>query len=352
MTTALNTMQPARLAIFIALALAGVSPTLYASETFNTELVELDNPGMGKADLSAFESGSQAPGTYHVDIILDDRLLETRDIRFMAVKDANGSETLQPCLSIGQLKAWGVKTALFPQLDAGEGECADLRAIPQASADFQFGAQRLAISIPQAAIDLPARGYVPPDMWDEGITAAMLNYSLSGANSRARSGAGTRSDSQYANLRPGINVGPWRLRNYTTWSRDASGLDKWDNVYTLMQRAIIPLQAQLTLGDSSAPADVFDSMPFRGVQLASDDDMLPDSLKGYAPVVRGIARTNAQVVVRQNGYQIYQSYVAPGAFEIADMYPTGGAGDLDVTIVEADGSEQHFTLPYASLPVL
>ncbi|MCP5634964.1 fimbria/pilus outer membrane usher protein, partial [Klebsiella pneumoniae] len=27
-------------------------------------------------------------------------------------------------------------------------------------------------------------------------------------------------------------------------------------------------------------------------------------------------------------------------------------GDLDVTIVEADGSEQHFTLPYASLPVL
>lgn len=34
------------------------------------------------------------------------------------------------------------------------------------------------------------------------------------------------------------------------------------------------------------------------------------------------------------------------------MYPTGGAGDLDVTIKEADGSEQHFTLPYASLPVL
>ena len=87
-------------------------------------------------------------------------------------------------------------------------------------------------------------------------------------------------------------------------------------------------------------------MPFRGGQLVSDDDMLPDSLKGYAPVVRGIARTNAQVVVRQNGYQIYQTYVAPGAFEITDMYPTGGAGDLDVTIKEAD------TLPYASLPVL
>ncbi|WP_431629525.1 fimbria/pilus outer membrane usher protein [Enterobacter cloacae] len=347
-----NTMKPARLAMFIALAFGGSSTSLYASVAFNTELIELDNPGMDKADLSAFESGSQAPGIYHVDIIVDDAFLETGDIQFTASKADNGDASLQPCLSLAQLKRWGVKTALFPALDAEKSECVNLQAIPQASADFQFAAQRLVLSIPQAAIDLPARGYVPPEMWDEGITAAMLNYSLSGANSRARAGEGVSSNTQYANLRPGVNIGPWRLRNYTTWSRDAAGKDQWDTVYSYLQRAVIPLKAQLTLGDSSAPADVFDSMPFRGVQLASDDDMLPDSLKGYAPVVRGIARTNAQVVIRQNGYQIYQSYVAPGAFEITDMYPTGGAGDLDVTIKEADGSEQHFTLPYASVPVL
>lgn len=352
MTIKNNKLRPARLATLIAIVLSGFSPELYASDSFNTALVELDNPGVGKADLSAFESGSQAPGTYHVDIILDDQLMDTRDIPFSMAKTGGGNEVLQPCLSVEQLKQWGVKTELFPQLSVENSDCANLQAIPQASADFQFGAQRLVISIPQAAIDLPARGYVPPEMWDEGITAALLNYSLSGANTRAKTGQGGRSDSQYANLRPGINIGPWRFRNYTTWSRESSGQDKWDTVYTYAQRAIIPLKAQLTVGDSSAPADVFDSMPFRGGQLASDDDMLPDSLKGYAPVVRGIARTNAQVVVRQNGYQIYQSYVAPGAFEITDMYPTGGAGDLDVTIKEADGSEQHFTLPYASLPVL
>ncbi|EOY5721801.1 fimbria/pilus outer membrane usher protein [Enterobacter cloacae] len=347
-----NTMKPARLAMFIALAFGGSSTSLYASVAFNTELIELDNPGMDKADLSAFESGSQAPGIYHVDIIVDDAFLETGDIQFTASKADNGDASLQPCLSLAQLKRWGVKTALFPALDAEKSECVNLQAIPQASADFQFAAQRLVLSIPQAAIVLPARGYVPPEMWDEGITAAMLNYSLSGANSRARAGEGVSSNTQYANLRPGVNIGPWRLRNYTTWSRDAAGKDQWDTVYSYLQRAVIPLKAQLTLGDSSAPADVFDSVPFRGVQLASDDDMLPDSLKGYAPVVRGIARTNAQVVIRQNGYQIYQSYVAPGAFEITDMYPTGGAVDLDVTIKEADGSEQHFTLPYASVPVL
>ncbi len=62
--------------------------------------------------------------------------------------------------------------------------------------------------------------------------------------------------------------------------------------------------------------------------------------------------TNCPVIIRQNGYQIYQSFVAPGAFEITDMYPTGGAEDLDVTIKEADGSEQHFSVPLPPLPVL
>ena len=147
------------------------------------------------------------------------------------------------------------------------------------------------------------------------------------------------------------------MRNYTTPSYNSGGggrqsEDRWDTVYTYAQRNIISMKSLLTLGESSSPSDVFDSVSFRGAQLASDDDMLPESLRGYAPVVRGIARSNAQVVIRQNGYVIYQSYVAPGAFEISDMYPTGGSGDLDVTIKEADGSEQHMTVPFASLPVL
>ncbi len=69
-------------------------------------------------------------------------------------------------------------------------------------------------------------------------------------------------------------------------------------------------------------------------------------------MVRGIARTNAQIVIRQNGYVIYQSYVPPGAFEITDLYPTGGSGDLNVNVREADGREQHFVVPYAVVPVL
>lgn len=335
----------AALACLIATVLASAA---YANEYFNPELIELDNPGMKGADLSAFEAGSQLPGTYRVDVLIGGQIVDTREIKFDAVKNAEGETTLQPCLSVAQLNSWGIKTGLFPDLASG-GECAKLSAIPQASTELVFSAQQLAIGIPQAALSAQARGYVPPEMWDEGIAAALLNYSLSGSNNW---GHGSNANSLYANLRSGINVGPWRIRNYATWTRDSSGNRKWDNVYVYAQRAIVPLKAQLTTGDGASQADVYDSIPFRGVQLASDDDMMPDSLKGYAPVVRGIARTNAQVIIHQNGYQIYQSDVAPGAFEITDIYPTGSAGDLDVTVKESDGSEQRFSVAFASLPVL
>jgi len=324
-----------------------------ARDVFNPALLEVDAPHQGMTDLSVFEDGAgQPPGFYHVDIYLNNDLQDTRDVEFSLQKDASGNETLQPCLSVAELNEMGVKTELFPELGDKTAKCAKLGAIPQAKAEFRFSGQQLLLSIPQMAVSQNARGYVPEAQWDNGIPAFLLNYSFSGANNTARSGNGRDNDSQYANLRPGINLGPWRLRNYTTWSRDSNGQDKWDTVYTYAARSIISLKSQLVMGDSTSPSDVFDSVPFRGAQLASDDDMLPDSQKGYAPVVRGIARTNAQVIIRQNGYIIYQSYVSPGAFEINDMYPTGGSGDLYVTIKEADGSEQNMVVPFASLPVL
>nr|WP_259267270.1 fimbria/pilus outer membrane usher protein [Buttiauxella sp. BIGb0471] len=324
-----------------------------ARDIFNPALLEVNPAQQAATDLSVFEIGAgQAPGIYHVDIYLNNEIQDTRDVEFKTQEDLQGKESLQPCLSVAQLAAFGVKTDLFPALGDKNTPCARLSAIPQASAEFRFSGQQLLLSIPQAAVSQNARGYVPETQWDNGIPAFLLNYSLSGANNFSRNGSGANSDTQYANLRPGLNIGAWRLRNYTTWSRDSDGQDKWNTVYTYASRSIISLKSQLTLGDSNSPSDVFDSVPFRGAQLASDDDMMPDSMKGYAPVVRGIARTNAQVIIRQNGYVIYQSYVAPGAFEITDMYPTGGSGDLYVTIKEADGSEQLLVVPFASLPVL
>ncbi|MGU0042895.1 fimbria/pilus outer membrane usher protein [Escherichia coli] len=66
----------------------------------------------------------------------------------------------------------------------------------------------------------------------------------------------------------------------------------------------------------------------------------------------GIAKSNATVIIRQNGYVIYRSAVPQGAFGITNLNTASTGGDLDVTIKEEDGSEQRFTQPYASLAIL
>ncbi|WP_225760011.1 fimbria/pilus outer membrane usher protein [Leclercia sp. Marseille-Q4284] len=324
-----------------------------AAGYFNPALLEIDNPNQGNADLSIFEDGAvQPPGTYRVDIYLNGMEVDSRDVKFILATDASGKQSLQPCLSGELLQNMGVRLGMFRSLKASD-ECADFTgAIAKSSADFRFNQQRLDLSIPQAALSSQARGYVSPDKWDSGIPALLMNYSFSGANTDARNSDGSDSDTYYLNLRSGANLGAWRLRNYSTWNRDSKGNEHWDSINTYLQRDIQILRAQLTLGDSNSPTDIFDTVPFRGVQLASDDDMLPDSMKGYSPVVRGIAQSNAQVTIRQNGYVIYQSYVPAGAFAISDLYPTAGSGDLNVTIKEADGTERTMVVPFASVPVL
>ncbi|WON77764.1 fimbria/pilus outer membrane usher protein [Serratia sp. UGAL515B_01] len=347
-TPSLRVSQLARL---ITLLLGCSSFMGEAKEYFDPALLAIGEPEQGNSDLSAFEAGNNlAAGTYRVGISLNDRPQDARDIEFRLVKGAEGKESLQPCLTLEQLQAMGVKTELFPNLGDADTKCVKLDAIAQANTHFDFARQQLMLSIPQAAIVQTARDFIPESQWDNGIPALLLNYQLSGANNVTRS-RGNMSN-QFANLRPGLNVGSWRLRNYTTWSKNSNAPGEWNTLYTYAQRNLIGLKSKLTLGDSNSPSDVFDGVSFRGAQLSSDDDMIPNSLKGYAPVIRGIARTNAQISIRQNGNLIYQSFVSPGAFEINDLYPTGGGGDLHVTIKESDGNEQHIVVPFASLPIL
>ncbi|WP_146673370.1 fimbria/pilus outer membrane usher protein, partial [Salmonella enterica] len=84
----------------------------------------------------------------------------------------------------------------------------------------------------------------------------------------------------------------------------------------------------------------------------TDTSMLPYSQQGVAPVIRGIAKSDAKVTVKQNGYNIYQTYVTAGAFEISDIPQVSSGSDFEVTITEADGSERSFIQTSSSLPVM
>lgn len=348
-----------RLPALISLALISASlctlPRSWAENYFNPAFLS-DDPSK-IADLSHFENNGQAPGVYRVDVYLNGALLTTRDIAFRANQQSADGSGLRACLTPEMLNGMNVNISAFPQLaKAAAGDCVDLAAaIPAASSVFDFSQQRLNISIPQAALNNQARGYIPPQNWDEGINALLLNYTFTGANSRDRSVGGANSDSYFLGLNSGLNLGAWRLRDYSTWNYNSDNQQHksdWQHISTYVERDVAALKGELTAGDSYTPAGVFDSLPFRGLQLASDDNMLPDSMKGFAPTIHGIAKSNAQVTIRQNGYTIDQRYVPPGAFTIDDLYPTSSSGDLNVEIKESDGSISSYNVPYAAVPVL
>lgn len=334
---------------------------LLASQTFSVQADLYFNPRFladdpaAVADLSGFEKGHELPpGTYRVDIWLNDGYMTTRDVTFHA---SERSHELAPCLTRGQLTAMGVNTAAVSGMGAlATDACVPLtEMIKDATVRLDVGQQRLYLTIPQAFMGSQARGYIPPELWDHGITAGLLNYNFTGNN--VQNNVGGSSNYAYLNLQSGLNLGAWRLRDNTTWSYSSGGgsstnENKWQHVNTWLERDITPLRSRLTLGDSYTNGDIFDGINFRGAQLATDDNMLPDSQKGFAPVIHGIARGTAQVSIRQNGYEIYHSTVPPGPFSITDLYAAGNGGDLQVTIKEADGSSQNFTVPYSSVPFL
>ncbi|HIH5908308.1 TPA: fimbrial biogenesis usher protein [Escherichia coli] len=347
----------------IALGLATAVFPVDAEYYFNPRF--LSNDLAESVDLSAFTKGREAPpGTYRVDIYLNDEFMTSRDITFIA--DDNNAELI-PCLSTDLLVSLGIKKSALLDNKEHSAEkhvpdnsaCTPLQdRLADASTEFDVGQQHLSLSVPQIYVGRMARGYVSPDLWEEGINAGLLNYSFNGnsINNRSNHNAG-KSNYAYLNLQSGINIGSWRLRDNSTWSynsgsSNSSDSNKWQHINTWLERDIIPLRSRLTLGDGYTQGDIFDGINFRGVQLASDDNMLPDSQRGFAPVIHGIARGTAQVTIKQNGYDIYNSTVPPGPFTINDIYAAGNSGDLQVTIKEADGSTQIFTVPYSSVPLL
>ncbi|EKK7716075.1 fimbrial biogenesis outer membrane usher protein [Cronobacter dublinensis] len=347
-----DTVRPVALLVAAALVFtAGTQPDACAQEKvwFDPMLMEQGDPGQRGVDLSIFSTKDQLPaGNYPLRIRLNGDELFTRTIPLTV--DTHG-ET-HPVITPALLEELNVKTEAYPALTALSplAPIEDLGAlIPAASVRLNTHSMALEVSIPQAALRRTARGFVDPQYWDDGIPALFSNYTFNGTDTQSDVDAG--DSSQYLNLQNGLNIGPWRVRNYSTWSKSDDEAS-WDTVYTFLQRDIKPWRSQLTLGESYSPSMIFDSVKFKGAQLATDDNMLPDSLRGFAPVIRGIASSNAEVTVRQNGYIIFQDTVAPGAFEISDLYPTSHSGDLEVTIKEADGKERRFIQPFSAVPIM
>lgn len=338
------------------------SASTAAAVTFNSRLLM-----GGGIDLSRFERGNPVvAGIYPVDLTVNGERRGRLDVEF---RNVHGSDSAAPCFTRATLDRLGVDSDLVAKrLDAArvatdaepgrqpaieENACIGLRdALPDATYTFDGAELTLDLTIPQVDMRKTARGYVDPSRWDNGINAGLLQYNLSGYASENKF-FGSNTSSLFLGLQAGVNIGAWRVRQRSNlmWGNRSAGMS-WRSLETYVQRDLTALRSQITLGDSYTTGEIFESFGVRGVQLASDDRMLPVSLQSYAPTVRGVADTNARVAVRQRGSVIYEASVPPGPFEFDDLPPTGYGGDLDVTITESDGRTKHFTVPFASVSQL
>lgn len=291
------------------------------------------------ADLSLFEQGLQQPGTYRMDVLLNGEQVDSQDITLRRVKAPSG-DSLPPCLSVAQLMRWGVNTDAWPALTEDGNACVRLSAIPQAQVRADVAALQLRLDIPQAALRPHYGGLAPEALWDNGITAFRMNYSA--ATSRTDGQPSGPAETSWAQIEPGINAGPWRVRSSLSWQ---SG-ERWQRAYAWAERGFVKIKSCLTLGERTTSGDVFDGVPFSGAMLATDETMIPANERGYTPVVRGVARTRARIEIRQHGYLLRMLQVAPGPFSIKDLPAGQGGDDLQVTVYEADGHNQFFTVPW------
>ncbi len=300
-------------------------------------------------DITSLSEGQPA-GLYLVEVLLNGRVVDSLELLF----EPGPEGRLQTCLSKAQLLRYGVKVDDYPALGSQEGskgegapasdQCVDISVIPQASVVFDFYSQQLRLSVPQIALMQEVSGLAPQAVWNDGITALLMNYRVSVNSTSSRSSVGHyRTEQWSAMVEPGFNLGPWRVRNASSWQPG-----QWQYTYTYAERGLSDWQSRLTLGERFSSSAVLDGVPLTGFMLATDENMVPYEQRVYGPVVRGVARSQARVEVRQNGYLVFSTTVAPGPFELNELASGGSGGDLEVTVLESDGPPQVFSVTYAT----
>ncbi|CCK01538.1 fimbrial biogenesis outer membrane usher protein [Cronobacter sakazakii] len=306
-----------------------------------------------KFDISRYADGNPVtPGVYNVTLIINGQNHGQHDIRF---EQYAAEKNARPCLLLKQLQEAGIRL----EIPLSEKQLSDERCyrfdelIPKGQVNYNPADFELTLDIPQINLIPQPRGYIDPSRWDAGSTVGFLDYS-GNFYSLFQNNRGEDGDSFQGNLGllTGLNFAGWRLRKRinSDWSNDKSL--RTQNLAGYAQTDITPLKSQMTLGDSNTSGDLFDSYNIRGAQLESDERMLPESLRNYTPIVRGVADTNARVKITQRGQTIYETVVPPGAFEITDIGAMGYGGDLEMTITEADGRQRIQNIPFSAPPML
>lgn len=315
----------------------------------------------GGVDVARFKEGNPVTaGVYNVLVTVNGERRGKYDVHFNELSTADNALA---AFTLQELQAIGIKIdeTTKPGLKKQAMVIADKRFTIQELIDkshvyYNQSDFELDITVPQANQIVFPRGYTDPSRWDSGETVGYLDYNANIYSTYNASSHYSDPNNDYTStvsFLGGLNLLDWRLRKRTNlnWAKNDGGM-KTDNLYTYAAKDITAFKSQFLIGDSNTNGEVFDSFNLRGAQLTSDDRMLPEGLRNYSPIVRGVADTNAKVTIMQHGQKIYETVVPRGQFELSDIGAMGYGGDLQMTITEADGRQKFTTIPFSAPPML
>lgn len=216
------------------------------------------------------------------------------------------------------------------------GKCYHLSKVPYAGITFNFARQSMNVRIPQLGMDNTKS--VSSRFWDFGDSGFNLHYLLNSFRAKEQ------SSDYYGSLDGDVSVGRWLLSAYAYGNQqDHLTVPRW-----VMSTPVGAVKSDFRVGKLQISSPTLAGVAFNGVELKSNDDMKSPEMRTYAPVLFGVARTNARVEVLQNGYVLYSKVLPPGPFRIDDVSPLSN-GELTVTVKEQDGSESSTVYPVTTM---
>ncbi|MGJ3355928.1 fimbria/pilus outer membrane usher protein [Providencia sp. Je.9.19] len=228
----------------------------------------------------------------------------------------NDPEGSEPCLSPELVNKLGLTSDSLNKLTWWhEGQCLNQESLPGLLIRDDLATSSLYISIPQAYMEYTSSNWDPPSRWDNGISALLIDYNIN-ANTTHSYNDAPDSSSLNSNGVAGVNLGAWLFRAdwqsryaHTAGTQGSTQTDfTWNRFYAY--RALSTLKAKLVLGEDYLTSSIFDGFRFIGASVQSELSMMPPNLRGYAPEITGIAKTNATVIVKQQGRVLYETQVA------------------------------------------
>lgn len=216
-------------------------------------------------------------------------------------------------------------------------DCYDyLQAYPQTIVDASPAQEQLSLVVPSSAV---MRSDTDFSEYDSGGSAGLLNYSLMSSRNEYSGGS---SEYSQALLDGGLNINDWLLRSRQLLSR-TDGKFNSENSSTYLQHTFVGMKTMGRAGEVGINNMLLEGTDIYGVEFSPENALRN---RGSNVQVSGIASTpQARVEVRQQGILVYSTLVPAGPFTLTDIPLRNANSDLNVTVVETDGSQHSYIMP-------